>query len=204
MFVKRSVLWAGWISILILIALFNPWYLVAESGSQTSVETNKSVSTVHAENFLMGVVPDGPGFLMVSSFSFRPWSLSYPYAYSSADLYNSGSEVDFYESPLNLPNKITLTKLVVYFLDNSDPFDIEVYLRRLSGNGSYEVLAEGYSTGSSDLYRTLELTEISFPEINQQYYSYNVEVALPPTSDIRLVSIRLDYAPRVTLPLLQK
>jgi hypothetical protein len=139
-------------------------------------------------------VPGGPKFLMVNPFQFRPAFPSGTSDYFNGELNNPGPEGTFYEAALTLPENVRITKMVVYFYDNNDQ-DLLVGLWRIDPTtGAWQALAETASFGTSDEYRNVSDTSIINPLIDQQRYSYLVEVGIPPAFNmLRLVAVRIDY-----------
>jgi hypothetical protein len=150
-------------------------------------------------------VPGGPGFQMVNAYQFRPAFPASTWDYFEGELNNPGPQDSFYEAALSLPNNITITGVVVYFYDNSEK-DLAVGLWRIDpSTGDWIPLAEVGSSGAQDLRRNVADTSIDVPLIDQQNYSYTVEVYIPAAfNTLRLAAVRIDYAYAVHLPLVTK
>ena len=150
-------------------------------------------------------VPGGPGFYAQSSLHFRPYLPLYEYDYAGTDLYNPGTGTGYYEAPLALPNGATITKLVVYYWDNSATLDLTGQLYRVAFDGTGAApMAVVSSSGYSAVYSYAETASIVNPVVDQQSYSYLLELTLPPSLDLRLVGMRIDYAYAVSLPIMMK
>ena len=84
---------------------------------------------------------------MVNAFQFRPAFPNGTWDYFNGELINPGPEDNFYEAALSLPDNITITKMVVYFYDNSDE-DLVVGLWRVDpSTGNWLVMADGRLIG---------------------------------------------------------
>lgn len=150
-------------------------------------------------------VPGGPGFYAQSPLLFRPYSPTYEYAYLGAQLSNPGTATGWYEGALSVPNGATVTRLLVYYYDNHATLYLKGTLMRVGLDvGDVTPMAEASSPGGSAGYGYAETVSIAAPVIDQQSYAYVVEVQLPPTSEVRLVGVRIDYAYAVSLPLVTK
>jgi hypothetical protein len=149
-------------------------------------------------------VPGGPGFVMLNPYAFRAWSPTSQWAYhNSWQLYNPSGESQFYMMSLSLPDNVTITKMVVYFYDNSAA-DLTVWLyREHPATGDDVLMAYATSTGAQAEYRNESDSEINAPAIDQQSYSYTCEVSLPGGvgTDLRLTGVRIDYAYSAKMPL---
>jgi hypothetical protein len=147
-------------------------------------------------------VSGGPGFYSISAWLFRNRG-SQGWAYIGQELYNSGGGMMEFYAPVSLPNGAAVTKLVVYFWDNS-PNDLSASLYRLPLDGSpEEKMAETYPTGDAG-HGNSASTLINSPIIDQQAYAYYVEVLLPYDPEVRLRAIRIDYAYKTDLPLVTR
>jgi len=147
-------------------------------------------------------VPGGPGFQMVNTFQFRSAFPDRNWDYFEGELDNPGPTDNFYEAALSLPNRVMITKMVVYFYDNSSQ-DLLVGLWRVDpSTGSQLQMATVASSDAQDQHRNATDTSIIEPLIDQQSYSYIIEVGIPAGSfnTLRLAAVRIDYAYAVSLP----
>lgn len=147
-------------------------------------------------------VPGGPTFLMISSYQFKARSYDAGWSYDGLGLYNLSNGPRSYDAALTLSNKVTITKLVVYFYDNSTS-DLTVSLWRGDpATGISSTMATVATSDAQDLYRNLSNTSISDATVDQQSYSYIITVDFPgEDSSLRLVAVRVDYSYGVVLPL---
>jgi hypothetical protein len=92
--------------------------------------------------------------------------------------------------------------MVVYFYDNSDK-DLLVGLWRVDpSTGSQLQMATVASSDAQDQHRNAADTSIIEPLIDQQSYSYIIEVGIQAGSfnSLRLAAVRIDYAYEANLP----
>jgi len=148
-------------------------------------------------------VPGGPAFQMVSPFEFRLIDSGGAWAYYGGGLYNPGPGGAFYAAALTLPNNITITKMVVYFYDNSAINLYVTLLRCYTAGLGVDTMAYVASSGTRDTFGNEADESIDYPVVDQQSYSYSIEVSMPPGggSDLRLIGVRIDYAYNTGLPL---
>gem|GEM_PF-4006166 len=149
-------------------------------------------------------VPGGPGFVAQSALAFNPYSASNPPAFIGQTLYNAGGSYAYFEGPLTLPHGATITRFVVYYLDDSTS-NLSAYLAKGAFDSTYgTVIATVNSTGAAATLRNSETTTISSPLIDNQSNSYWVELSLPANSSVRLAGVRVDYAFTNSLPAVLK
>jgi hypothetical protein len=155
---------------------------------------------------LAAPVPGGPGFLMVNPNQFRPVSSNCTWEFDNGELYNPGPGDCFYEAALTLPNNVTITKMVVYFYDDNNEGDVLAGLWRSDpSTGAWGALAEAASAGDQDRYRNVADTSIIEAVVDQQSYSYVIEVGMLGLGNtIRVAAVRIDYANTTNLPLVSK
>jgi hypothetical protein len=150
------------------------------------------------------VVPGGPGFVSLSSMGFIPYNTT-QIAFNGQMLYNPDTVSHYYEGALTLPHGANITKFVVYYYDNDATNNLAAYL----GKGAFDtwggmVIGSASSSGNEATYRYAEDTTISSPLIDNQSYSFWVEVSMPPSSNVRLVAVRVDYSFPAVLPVALK
>ena len=85
--------------------------------------------------------------------------------------------------------------MVIYFSDDNSEQDLLVALWRFDpSTGDHVEMATVASSGVQGQYLNAADTSIIEPVVNQQRYSYYVEVAMPPAGDtLRVAAIRIDY-----------
>lgn len=154
-------------------------------------------------------VPGGPGFIMIHPTAFVPMNSTLEYAFSIGGgyLYNPGTNLSYYEAAVNLPDGAKITKVVVYYYDNSSTTDLWALLAAKSMD-EYDLPIPAYlaSSGADGNNRVMEDTSISPDIIDNQSYAYWIEVSLPGDqgSNLLIRGIRIDYSYPVNLPLINK
>lgn len=152
-------------------------------------------------------VPGGPGFIMIHPMAFFPLNTNGERAvgYGGA-LYNPGPVEELYGTALNLPHGATISKIVVYFTDNS-PETLQIRMGTINPEVVYEtVIGEVTSTGEDPNPRVLEDTSILMNVVDNQNFGYILVVSLPGGQgmNINLGGVRIDYSYPVNLPLIKK
>lgn len=155
------------------------------------------------------VVPGGPGFIMIHPTAFVPFQQTGEYAFNSAGgaLYNPGTSGSYYEAAVNLPHGAKITKVVLYYVDNSSTYNIDIALLGMN----MEVfgtpnLAYLITSGADPNNRVIEDTSISSDTIDNQSYVYWIEAHLSggQSTNLQIRGIRIDYSYPVNLPLINK
>ncbi|HPR34361.1 MAG TPA: hypothetical protein PKY64_01700 [Anaerolineaceae bacterium] len=152
-------------------------------------------------------VPGGPGFVMVHPTAFIPVNSSLEYGFASGGfLYNPGSIGSFYEAAVNLPHGAKITKLVLYYYDNSTQNMSLVLVGMGMDDSNLLFLADLTTSGAEENYRVVEDTTITSETINNQSYAYWIEVGIPASQGVNLMirGIRIDYSYPVNLPLINR
>ena len=153
-------------------------------------------------------VPGGPGFVMIHPTAFVPMYSEWPYSFGvgGGALYNPGATDYYYEAAVNLPHGAKITKVVVYYYDNSST-DIWIVLAALStDDGSLWNPASLMTSGADTTLRVVEDSTISPDVIDNQSIAYWIEVGIPGNqgTNLMLRGIRIDYDYPVSLPLINK
>jgi hypothetical protein len=171
------------VMLLLIVALAVPWNSLAAPAYEATVS-------------------GGPKFFMVNAIQFRPYRPEIdPYTWND-ELSNPGTEDNFYQAALTLPDNIKINKMVVYFYDkNPNPSKgfCAALWRFDPSTGDHAAMAElcTIDGDGQDKYRTIVDTSINEPLINQQRFSYYIEVSMNPAFyDVRVAAVRLDYSTR--------
>jgi hypothetical protein len=152
-------------------------------------------------------VPGGPGFFSQTALAFRPYpNQTVPFTYSSGmRLSNPDTVGHNYEAVVSLPQGVSVTKFVVWYLDLSASLDMSAALVRAPLDATLgSAMASVQSFGDSTANRYEEDTTITNPTVDMQSYTYWVETYLPPGSAAGILSFRIDYAYPSYLPLATK
>lgn len=150
-------------------------------------------------------VPGGPGFFSVSSFTFMPLNTTQPPAYTAQGIYNPGTTNAFYIAPVTLPNHVSVTQITIYFQD-SDPQDMTATLYMCSDTVLYcsAMTSVGSSGAAAGIRNATSVPPVTTPVIDLQSNSYVVQIAMPPTANVVLYDVRIDYAFDSALPAIMK
>jgi hypothetical protein len=156
-----------------------------------------------------GVVPGGPGFIMVSVFDFKPYyqNMFNTWEYLGPQVHNPGDSADTYlVAGLTLPHDATITKLTLYYLDNSGARNLGLSLTKNTGTGSSYIMATLVTDGTAVAYRTLSTTGIIDSTVDNQNNSYSLYLTLPPDPGSVLIvsNVRVDYEYTSYTPLIAK
>jgi hypothetical protein len=145
---------------------------------------------------------------MIPAAAFTPKTHGVRYSKGSVIMTQSDTIGASYEAPVNLPHGVTVTKLVLYFIDpdltyrataslfcNPVPGDSQFFMATVS---SPEALLVGSWT-------YLEDTTIDNPIIDNQANMYRVSMEVPPSSTgpsgtIAVKGVRIDYSYPLMLP----
>lgn len=150
-------------------------------------------------------VPGGPGFIMVHPTAFVPINSTTEHSFGGGGyIYNPGTTLSFYEAAVNLPDGAKITKVVVYYRDNSTA-NLEVTLAVIDmDTSSVSPMANIISAGASPTNQVLEDTTISPDTIDNQSNAYWIEAGLPggQGSNLRIRGIRIDFSYPVNLPMI--
>lgn len=181
-------------------------------GAQGSIEngtTTVGEAQTSPDGGINTAVPGGPGFIMIHPTAFVPMYSTQEYAFNigGGALYNTGSSDSYYEAAVNLPHGAKITKVVVYYYDNSPTKDVWVLLAAISMDDSIlPAMAWFESSGADSNNRVMENTTISPDIIDNQSYAYWIEVGLPggQSTNLMIRGIRIDFSYPVNLPLIKR
>ena len=150
-------------------------------------------------------VPGGPGFISVSTFGFKPQDPTMDLSYSTTRMFNDGVTSGLYFAPVNLPDGASLTHVLFFYYDTVVADNMHFYLLRVNMfDGSTEQVARVFADSSTG-YAYVE-SAIFRPTVDNQLYSYILEVGIPSGFDkeLSLINVRIDYSYPVFLPTVQK
>jgi|LSQX01.3.fsa_nt_gb hypothetical protein len=197
---------AIFIAILLVLNLFVTFFLSKNSfvKAQPGVEPGEELQIEQIEagvNAEVNEVPGGPGFIMINPFQFRPRSPSDSWEYISSFLYNPSNEYSSLVAPLNLPHGATITKVTLYYLDNTSS-NMGLYLVREEANDKVYMAY----TSSNNSSKNASDSSINSPIVDNQSYSYYLMLGIDAGwgTDLLLTNVRIDYAYNSNLPLINK
>jgi len=192
----------------ILIIVSTDSHVQGQIGGDDSFPSQDESSTEGAVIEGDGIVPGGPGFIMISPFDFKPAQPSYVWSYGGGGngLYNPSASTAIFVTGLTLPHNATLTKLTLYYKDSHVSKDFAIILYKGDGVSVLVPMATLETSGEAIAYRYMSTTEIIDSVVDNQNYSYFLYVWFPPDAveTIMLTNVRIDYAYTSDLPLVMK
>jgi hypothetical protein len=164
-------------------------------GSDISSSTNLNVGNVVASSFTYG--SSQIRHWSASGAQFVPFTISSSFFKFDNCLYLT---TDRFFTPVHIPNGAKVTKMKVYFWDKSGgDFTVSLFRGNLA-TGGFGGMATLTTTGTSTGIRTSEDTTINTPTIDNNQFTYRVDVmSMDGTVDHRLYGVVLEY--EVTNPL---
>jgi len=190
---------------LLIFASTNSW-VSAQVGGDEGQEL-QTEQTTGGELMGTGLVPGGPGFIMVSAFDFRPHFPNTPWSVHGSGIINIDPiDESNMIAGLTLPHGATLTKMTLYYRDYTDPKNLTLFLFRGDGLSEGALLASIQTSGTAFAFRYLSTTTFTDPKIDNQMYSYYLLAHFPAatSSDLVLAQVRLDYDYPSYLPTIMK
>jgi len=166
-------------------------YVNAQVGGDTSLFENASTE---GEAVTSDPVEGGPGFIMVSPVDFKPYTTTSAWTYTAGYVYNPSSVDSTLAAGLTLPHGATITKLTLYFKDNSIS-EMTLYLYQIGQAAlSYE-MAMIRTFENYNFYRHISTTNLNFEIVDNQSYSYLLFIDIPGSAGINLMltGVRIDY-----------
>lgn len=157
------------------------------------------------------VIPGGPGFVSIHPSAFQPKSSSSSYDFFGAEpgiseLFNSGSGIGYYLTPVDIPDHATINKMVVYFFDQlNDEFHIDVTLHQcdIGFGGCTEIGSVTTGVGLDyGGYGSSEDLVITNQPVDMQTKSYVLYMKIPggQYANLTLVNVRLDFSYPLYIP----
>lgn len=144
---------------------------------------------------------------MLNPLQFRSYYSTGEWNYIDVDLYNPSISGGYYEAALTLPHGATITKVVLYSLDqDTKDIKLDMFVCRVAASDSCNVMASIVSDGTAIAYRYFSETVINYPIVDNQIYSYFVEVSIPGGAgqNLRLSAVRIDYDYPAYLPVVTR
>ncbi|MBN2550269.1 MAG: hypothetical protein JXB15_13985 [Anaerolineales bacterium] len=147
----------------------------------------------------------GPGFISVPSFFFTGYPTNLPYTFQGPGLFNPDAASKSFIAGVMLPHGASVTKLVAFYYDTHATHNLTLRLFKSNWDSVVsDIMAEVTSSGSSGAIRAMEDSTISAHLVNNQGMYYYLMVDLPPSLDVALMSVRIDYAYNVSAALIKK
>jgi hypothetical protein len=190
----------GTVAVVFISALILVTFALADEGVSQAMGPGGEGQAISA---LVTPVPGGPGYVSLSAIAFQPFVSTDTYGRMGQTLHCISGNCVF-GATIALPHQATITKFVAYYYDNS-PSDISIDLEYAS---LFEQFANSMailtSSGQSGVIRFSETTSINPSVIDNQSNAYLIGVQLPPTIDVYLVGVRIDYSYPAILPTIMK
>lgn len=193
----------------ILIIVSTDSHVQGQIGGDDSLLSQDVTSTQGGTIEGTGIVPGGPGFIMVSPFDFKPAQPSDLWSYGGGGngLYNPNTtDPSDFVTGLTLPHNATLSKLTLYYKDSHPSKNFYIILYKGDGVSALVPMATLETSGEALAYRYMSTTEITDPVVDNQNYSYFLYVWFNADAGEAnmLTNVRIDYAYTSDLPLVMK
>lgn len=174
--------------------------------AQVGGENNSLLGNATESEIMVDPVPGGPGFIMVSVFDFKPYFSDYEITHTGSSLYNASTTQQLIlNAGITLPHGATITKVTLYFLDNVSS-NLTLYLAWANGDGYGITMTTLLSAGAQAGFRSVSKTTLSDNIVDNQNYSYFLQLVLPPnaSTELRVSNVRIDYEYTVYTPTIMK
>ncbi|NLC14562.1 MAG: hypothetical protein GX768_11040 [Chloroflexi bacterium] len=180
-------------------------------GAQGSIEdetTYQGEDQTLQGSGINAAVPGGPGFIMVHPSAFMPMDSTMQYSLTGGGaLYNPGTNNSEFGVAVNLPHGAQITKVVLYYFDNSPTDNILFYFyaTNLDTSEIFGLTTFG-STGADANNRVRTSTTITPDTIDNQSNAYWIYVTVPGSqyANLKIRGVRIDYSYQVNVPLVNK
>ena len=150
-------------------------------------------------------VPGGPGLVMLTSFNFKPYTPGNTnYSFTGYGLKNNDTVEQSFIAPFQLPNGVTIKKMVVYYTDQDITKQLDVLLVAVPMSFGYGVVMASISSTSTTGIGFTETTTINTPLVDLTNNAYAIQLKMPVSSSVMFVGVRIDYAYETNLPLISK
>jgi hypothetical protein len=165
--------------------------------------------SISASNEPQLVVPGGPGHVVLNGFDFKPFNQTVGYQFSAMILKNPSASAANYFASLHLPQGATITQVVAYFYDNDGGLGVDVDLALVLCNdfsttcGTIATLTSS-SVPHAAVVNDTTTTSITTPVVDLASYSYLIQANLPPSTNVGLIAVRVDYAYQTLVTMVRK
>ena len=176
-------------------------YANAQMGGETSLLQNAPEGEI-----MIDPVPGGPGFIMVTSFQFKPYLPNNTnWAYSGPALYSTSTNDAYFHAGVQLPDAARITHVTLYYYDNSSA-DMQLLLTTAEGKYWGVAIATVYSVGVENEYRTNYTRPSTPPMVDNQIYGYYLTLKMPGNNggNLQFTNVRIDYEYTVYTPTIMK
>jgi hypothetical protein len=132
------------------------------------------------------------GNISIAPAAFTPFGHTFQYVSNENFLQYTGTGTGYFHAPIQLPQGVELTKILVYWSDDG-PNDIEFRLT-MSSMGSSWTMSTLYSSGNAGFGQTSS-SDIMGSIINNNQLAYTLVVLFPPATSIyEFIGAFIEYA----------
>jgi len=206
----RAILMVVLIGALILLAVDKR--VMADEGSSAQIVSDEPPGTGLSEgqpeiqSEIRAPAAGGSGIYTSSGLEFWPYMSSTTFARYGVGICNTSVDSRNFETQLHLPHGVTIQQVVVYFYDNDSTNNLyaDFNYHPYTNWGTY-IFTELNSFGASPEVRYISATPPApYNYVDSALREYTVEVLLPPSCSVILLSVRVDYSYTSYLPAVMK
>jgi hypothetical protein len=153
-----------------------------------------------------GPVPGGPGHVSLRGLDFKPYPASYTnYSYAGVGIQNTGPSSAVFVATFQVPNGTTINQMVVYYIDNDATYDFYLELVAVPLFATTGSTIASFSSSAAHVGVIYGATSvITNPVVDLASSSYAFQVNMPPSTNVQLVGVRIDYGYPVSLPIIKR
>lgn len=160
-----------------------------------------------AQAAMLAPAAGGPGIFHAWGIAFVPYVPSDSFGRAGVGIYNTGGGPINFETQLHLPHGATIQKVVVYFYDNDPTYNLRAWFNWHPLNDWFTYTFEEVSSSGAST-ATVRYVEAApthpMTHVDGTAREYAVEVQLPPTMNVVLLAVRVDYGFSAALPAVMK
>jgi hypothetical protein len=150
-------------------------------------------------------VQGGPGYVVLMGADFRPYTpTNTNYSLIGFSLKNIDTVEQYFFAPLQIPNRATVKKMVVFFIDQDIAQQLEVSLLKVYLSENFGTVMAGVPSVNTAGVGYGQTTTITNPVIDLSNNAYSIQLRMPASSNILFYSVRIDYAYEANLPVINK
>jgi hypothetical protein len=190
------------LALVVLLLVVFALNITQEAGAQTGPATAGAADLPPASPLGGSPVPGGPGYVAISALDFKPLNSSSMCSYEDMVITNTGATGGTYFATFQIPNGVTIKKMVVYYKDeNAAPFqELGVYLTYLILGHGWDYAASFSSHLSLTGWVYGQTTSILYPVVDLSVSTYGIRLELPASASVALSGVRIDYGYQTNLP----
>jgi hypothetical protein len=192
-------------AMIVLLILVSTLLVTSVVGAQSSLGWDGIGQALPEAPNVATVVPGGPGIVMLTSMNFRPYTATNTsYSFTGYGLKNNDVVEQSFIAPLQLPNGVTIKKIVLYYSDLDNLKQINALLVAVPMTFGYGVVMASISSVNNTSMGYSETTTINTPVVDLVSNAYAIQVTMPASSSVMLIGARIDYAYQTVLPVINK